>query len=84
MTMLPATVKAPLQAHLEGVRRQHAKDLAGGLGRAPLPGALARKYPGADRRWAWQWVFPARSHYVDRHTGVRHGTTCTSRSSRGP
>ncbi|MDR7405060.1 MAG: tyrosine-type recombinase/integrase, partial [Armatimonadota bacterium] len=72
VTMLPAAVKTPLQAHLEQVRRQHENDLARGLGRAPLPDALARKYPGADRQWAWQWVFPASSHYVDAHTGVRH------------
>jgi integron integrase len=72
VTMLPASVAAPLQAHLERVRRQHVKDLGRGLGRAPLPDALARKYPGADRQWAWQWVFPASSHYVDAHTGTRH------------
>ena len=42
------------------------------LGRAPLPGALARKYPNADREWGWQWVFPAATHYTDRQTGVRH------------
>jgi integron integrase len=72
VTMLPAAVKAPLLAHLEKVRRQHAKDLARSLGRAPLPDALSRKYPDADRQWAWQWVFPASSHYADRHTGVRH------------
>jgi len=72
VTMLPAAVKALLQAHLEKVHRQHGKDLARDLGRAPLPDALARKYPGADRQWAWQWVFPASSHYVDAHTGVRH------------
>jgi len=23
-----------------------------------LPGALARKLPGAVREWPWQWVFP--------------------------
>lgn len=72
VTMLPAAVKALLQAQLGKVRRQHEKDLARGLGRAPLPDALARKYPGADRQWAWQWVFPASSHYVDSYTGVRH------------
>lgn len=72
VTMLPAAVKTQLQVHLERVRQQHAKDLARGLGRAPLPDALARKYPGADRQWAWQWVFPASSYYIDRHTGVRH------------
>jgi integrase len=37
-----------------------------------LPGALARKYPNADREWGWQWVFPAATHYTDRQTGVRH------------
>ncbi len=72
VTMLPGAVKMPVQGHLEKVRLRHAKDLARGLGRAPLPDSLARKYPSADRQWAWQWVFPASSHYVDRHTGVRH------------
>ena len=70
--MLPAAVKSQLHAHLERVRRQHTNDLARDLGRAPLPDALARKYPGVDRQWAWQWVFPASSHYIDRHSGVRH------------
>jgi site-specific recombinase XerD len=50
----------------------HEADLARGLGRAPLPHALARKYPNADREWAWQYVFPASTHYTDRHTGTQH------------
>ena len=29
------------------------------------------KYPNAGREWAWQWVFPATSCYVDRETGKR-------------
>lgn len=72
VTMLPVAVVKPLQAHLEKVNRLHTQDLARDLGRAPLPDAIARKYPGADRQWAWQWVFPASSHYVDRRTGMRH------------
>lgn len=72
VTMLPVKVQPPLREHLETVRRQHDWDLAQGLGRAPLPAALARKYPNADRQWGWQWVFPAATHYVDRHTRVRH------------
>ena len=39
---------------------------------ARLSDAIARKYPNADRQWAWQWIFPASSHYVDRRTGIRH------------
>jgi integrase len=54
------------------VQRLHGDDLRDGLGRAPLPDALARKYPNADREWCWQFVFPASSPYTDRRTGVRH------------
>ena len=51
---------------------QHQAHLKGGLGRAPLPEALLRKYPNTDREWGSQWVFPASSHYVDRGTGIKH------------
>src|SRR5207249_1350004 len=40
---LPVTVKPDLAAHLDGVRVRHAAGLGRGLGRAPLPDALARK-----------------------------------------
>jgi len=53
------------------VRRQHEEDLRAGLGQAPLPDALARKYPNAAREWGWQWVFPASSGYLDRRTGIQ-------------
>ena len=49
--MLPLTVQPPLKEHLAGVRKLHEKDLNGGAGRVQLPGALARKYPNADREW---------------------------------
>ena len=54
--------------------RAHPCELAAaqGLGRAPLPDTLVRKYPNADREWAWQWVFPACSQYLDRKTGLQH------------
>jgi integron integrase len=72
VTLLPASLVPPLLDHLTQRQLVHARDLARGLGRAPLPDALARKLPNADREWGWQWVFPAASHYVDRTTGVRH------------
>ena len=72
VTMLPASCRQPLIDHLESVRRLHTEDLRKGLGQTALPNALARKYPSADRQWAWQYVFPASSHYTDRRTGLRH------------
>jgi integron integrase len=68
---LPERVAPRLARHLERVRALHAQDLARGLGSVALPGALGRKYPGAHRSWAWQWMFPARSHYLDTRDGVR-------------
>ena len=76
VTMLPDTLKAPLGAHLEQVRRRHERDLACGAGYVLLPGALARKLPGAPRDLAWQWFFSA--------SGTEAGTTCTSRWCNAP
>jgi integrase len=72
VTMLPTSSKQALLDHLKRVHRQHEDDLRRGLGRAPLPYALARKYVNADREWGWQYVFPASRHYVDRQSGVQH------------
>lgn len=57
--MLPDSVAEPLRHHLEAVRRQHQKDLAGGYGSVYLPHALERKYPRAAYEFGWQYVFPA-------------------------
>ena len=59
VTMLPSTTAPALCRHLADVRRLHEVDLASGFGRVVLPDALARKYPGAERAWPWQFVFPA-------------------------
>jgi integron integrase len=71
VTVLPACLREPLQAHLERVREQHRRDLAAGGGRVTLPGALERKAPAWATAWAWQWVFPAHRQYRDRVTGDR-------------
>lgn len=68
-TPLPATAAIELRAHLERVRALHERDLAAGQGRVPLPGALERKLRGAEREWAWQWVFPAPRYSSDPRTG---------------
>jgi site-specific recombinase XerD len=43
---LPVCAKPALAAQLAAVRARHEADLRIGLGQAPLPGALTRKYPG--------------------------------------
>jgi integron integrase len=72
VTMLPAACRRELLEHMERVRQLHAEDLARKQGWAPLPSALAQKYPNAGRDWRWQYVFPASSFYTDRHTGLQH------------
>jgi integron integrase len=71
VTVLPQTVRAPLQAHLEEVRRVHKRDLADGAGSVAVPDALDRKLPRAPWEWVWQWVFPAKRSYGVTGTGVR-------------
>jgi integron integrase len=62
---LPEACARPLLQHLREVRALHERDLAEGFGAVALPDALARKYPGAAREWAWQWIFPASRRYRD-------------------
>jgi integron integrase len=70
VTMLPASLVAPLDAHLKRVERLHANDLAEGFGEVYLPYALERKYPKAARDWAWQYVFPSIKRSVDPRSGA--------------
>jgi len=59
VTMLPVNLAKSLERHLQKVRAQHEEDLEAGFGRVFLPNAIARKYPGAAKEWAWQYVFPS-------------------------
>ena len=75
ITMLPASLKAPLQAHLEKVKAIHGRDLADGWGRVLMPDALDRKYPNAPADWRWQWVFPQEKRWKNpatREEGRHH------------
>ncbi|MCL5966866.1 MAG: site-specific integrase [Deltaproteobacteria bacterium] len=69
VTVLPALLREPLREHLARVRARHEEDMRRGFGEVHLPPALERKYPGAPREWAWQWVFPADRLSVDPRSG---------------
>jgi integron integrase len=71
VTVLPGRLAPRLQQHLARVQRQHLADLEGHAGSVALPDALARKFPNANREWAWQWVFPAARFHTDPATGER-------------
>lgn len=79
VTMLPDSLREPLQKHLAEVRKLHERDLVEGFGTVSLPLALARKYPNAGREWGWQWVFPSTNLSSDSETGRigRHHTAET-------
>jgi len=68
ITMLPDSLKVPLQDHLKQVKAVHQQDLAGGWGRVLLPNALDRKYPNASKDWRWQWVFPQDRRWINGKT----------------
>ncbi len=70
VTMLPLNVKESLQCHLQDVKHLHEQDLQEGFGAVSLPYALERKYPHANREWAWQYVFPAAKRSIDPRTGI--------------
>lgn len=60
----PLVARAEMPSWLSRVKRIHDKDLADGFGTVYLPDAIARKFPGAEHEWGWQYVFPGehRSH----------------------
>jgi integron integrase len=69
ITMLPESLKRPLQDHLKKVKTVHDRDLTDGWGRVLLPDALDRKYPNAPREWRWQWLFPQENRWKNPKTG---------------
>jgi integron integrase len=69
VTILPQLLIEPLHRQLLRAKVLHERDIREGFGRVSLPYALARKYPGAEREWYWQYVFPANKRSVDPRTG---------------
>jgi len=70
VTVLPDGLIAHLKTHLDKVWVLHEADLATGFGTVELPYALERKYPNANREWAWKYVFPASKLSRDPRSGV--------------
>jgi integron integrase len=74
VTVLPATISAPIREHLSKLFTRFQRQRKLGEPGVSLPTALARKYPNAATEWGWQWVFPANTLCRDVYTGqpTRH------------
>src|SRR5437773_1567411 len=59
VTMLPVNLATSLERHLQKIKAQYEEDLEAGFGSVFLPNAIDRKYPGAAKEWAWQYLFPS-------------------------
>ncbi len=70
VTVLPQPLIDSLRTHLVRVKELHEQDLENGQGDVYLPYALNRKYPNADKEWAWQFVFPAKNFSTDPRSGA--------------
>ncbi len=70
VTMLPRKLAEELRSHLDRVNEVFQNDRRKGAGGVFLPDALERKFPGAGKRWEWQWVFPAAGLSRDPRTGI--------------
>ena len=69
-TPLASVCREPLLKQLARARALHARDAEDDVRVTGIGSALARKYPGADRDVAWQYVFPATRTFTDG-SGVR-------------
>ncbi|MCW9015242.1 MAG: integron integrase [Gammaproteobacteria bacterium] len=74
MVPLPASLVDQLREQLRHVAEVHQGDLAVNYDGVHLPGALAKKFPGAGKQLKWQYLFPAskladdpRSQKIRRH-----------------
>jgi integron integrase len=65
ITMLPVSLVEPLRRQIEKRRLIHEEDLAAGHGKVYLPGAFAKKNPGAARELSWQYLFASRNRSSD-------------------
>ena len=81
----PLIARAELPTWLSRVKRIHERDIADGSGTVYLPDAIAKKFPGSEREWGWQYVFPGEHRSRDPRGGEkRPGHPGAAPPSSGP
>ncbi len=79
VSLLPQKCIPKLRRQIVRVKALHQKDLAEGYGKALLPKALARKYPGEQMSLGWQYLFPSSVLSKDPRTKLEHRHHISSR-----
>jgi integron integrase len=69
VVMLPRSLRPDLEHLLARRRQEHDRDRADGQADAPLPFALAKKFPRAAQEFGWQYLFAARHRSRDPRSG---------------
>ena len=72
VTMLPEKAMPLIKQQLQKVKTLHTADLNSGYGAALLPNALAKKYPGENRQFRWQYLFPTSRIVKDPRSQLKH------------
>jgi len=67
---IPQKLIQDLKQQIETVKERHTEDLEQGFGKVYIPGALARKYPNAEKEFRWQYVFQSSTIATDPRSGI--------------
>ena len=71
VTILPDRIIPGLKNQIEIISHYHKIAVDNGVVHVSLPGALARKYPGAGKELKWQYVFGSKNISIDPVCGKR-------------
>jgi integrase len=69
-SIIPNSLKAGLEQHLDQVKVIWTEDRSRGLAGVEIPGALGRKFSRSGEKWAWQWLFPAPEPSLDPESKI--------------
>lgn len=71
ITVLPSRLIEALKKHIEWRKALFDDDIVKGAGYVSLPNALRKKYPSAERSFAWQFLFPSTAIKLDKVLGLK-------------
>lgn len=70
VTLLPASLIAPLRDFIARSRQIYEDDRRDGVPVVYLPDDVGRKYPTYATRWEWHWLFPSGKLSTDKASGI--------------